>query len=244
MIEYMVAIVVILIGGGIAFTLKRNKSNTTPSDNTETPNSKREYFISLDGKEYDFTEDVKNILKKDSPYKNKEYANENPYYMTTLDDPIIIEVAKLFQPYVKDMSDFDKANFILRFVQNSIKYTSDRENYGVAEKYVFPVNTLIRKKGDCEDVAFLFASLAYLNGLDVINVIVPNHVTTGVALENVDVDCMKWKYNGKTYYHAEATGVFKIGEYNVYYVSNQYVTPMIPDESFKNKLTDYNFETI
>ena len=243
MIAYLIVIAVALIGGGILFIFK-NKKDTLPIDEKPADNSKREYFISLDGKEYDFTEDVKNILKKDSPYKNKEYANENPYYMTTLDDPIIIEVAKLFQPYVKDMSDFDKANFILRFVQNSIKYTSDMENYGVAEKYVFPVNTLIRRKGDCEDVAFLFASLAYLNGLDVINVIVPGHVTTGVALENVDIDCMTWKHNGKTYYHAEATGVFKIGEYNVYYVSSQYVTPMIPDESFKNKLTDYNFETI
>lgn len=243
MIAYLIVIAVALIGGGILFIFK-NKKDTLPIDEKPVDNSKREYFISLDGKEYDFTEDVKNILKKDSPYKNKEYANKNPYYMTTLDDPIIIEIANLFKSYVKDMSDLDKANFILRFVQNSIKYTSDTENYGVAEKYVFPVNTLIRRKGDCEDVAFLFASLAYLNGLDVMNVIVPGHVTTGVALENVDIDCMTWKHNGKTYYHAEATGVFKIGEYNVYYVSSQYVTPMIPDESFKNKLTDYNFETI
>ncbi|MCD6567467.1 MAG: PKD domain-containing protein [Dehalococcoidia bacterium] len=54
---------------------------------------------------------------------------------------------------------FATAEEALEWVHSNIAYSSDEENYGVAEAWANPEKTLNRGRGDCEDQAFLLASL-------------------------------------------------------------------------------------
>lgn len=58
-----------------------------------------------------------------------------------------------------------KMTKIARWVQRNIKYITDEENYGVAEFWAPAVFTLLKGSGDCEDGAFLIASLALNSGV-------------------------------------------------------------------------------
>jgi hypothetical protein len=51
-------------------------------------------------------------------------------------------------------------------VEDNIQYVPDIKNYGQDEYWALPVITLNKKKGDCEDGAFLLASLMLNNGVD------------------------------------------------------------------------------
>lgn len=54
---------------------------------------------------------------------------------------------------------FTNATDALDWVYNNISYEEDLDNYGVAEAWANPEQTLNRGSGDCEDMAFLLASL-------------------------------------------------------------------------------------
>jgi len=58
-----------------------------------------------------------------------------------------------------------KMKKIARWVQQNITYLTDKENYGVPEFWAPPVFTLAKQSGDCEDGAFLMASLALNSGI-------------------------------------------------------------------------------
>lgn len=202
------------------------------------------YKIVWGWKVYDYTDEVKSYLEGESPYKNKRGPQAENYY-TTPDDPIMQNVAKMLSKDIEGFSDLDKANFILKFVQKSIVYTEDIDNYGEDEFYVLPVNTLKRKKGDCEDIAFLYTCLCNMCGLRTMNVKTPGHMTAGV-----DVVCSKkvwkWKWEGITYCHAEATSQKLIGELYTTFASSAYIFPDTNEagmESFKSQLTDYEFRS-
>ena len=53
----------------------------------------------------------------------------------------------------------DKALACLRFVMRNVTYVSDKQSYGIDEFWTFPNETLALKKGDCEDLSILVASL-------------------------------------------------------------------------------------
>lgn len=58
-----------------------------------------------------------------------------------------------------------KMTKIARWVQNNIQYISDEENYGTSEFWAPAIFTLMKGSGDCEDGAFLIASLALNSGV-------------------------------------------------------------------------------
>ena len=53
-------------------------------------------------------------------------------------------------------NDFDA---IREWVATNIRYRSDRENFGLNDYWQFPLETLERGSGDCEDIAILLCSL-------------------------------------------------------------------------------------
>jgi hypothetical protein len=59
----------------------------------------------------------------------------------------------------------EKAYKILQWVLDNIEYQSDLETYGMEEYWAYPVMTLSKKKGDCEDGAFLIHSLMLHAGI-------------------------------------------------------------------------------
>lgn len=177
-----------------------------------------------------------------SPYYGKHVDKRVDWlaYYPTLDDPVIKSVAVQldYLAGMKKLNDTQKANMILKFVQQSIRYTKDSEQYGKNEYYQLPVNTLARKAGDCEDSAFLFVALAHHCRLDTIIVDMIGHITDAV---NVSAFGKKYVLNNTKYYRAETTSAF------IQYVGiclnqdaeiERLSKPEMPTDAFKNALKE------
>ena len=115
-------------------------------------------------------------------------------------NPLLQQLAK----DVKGMSEQQAVNFLLRFVQTSLQYKTDENQFG-KENYLFPEETLYYPYSDCEDRSILFAWLVeHLLGLEVVGLDFPGHVATAVRFnENVAGDAITW--NGKRYVVADPT---------------------------------------
>lgn len=80
----------------------------------------------------------------------------------TLKDPA---KARAYNNYLAKFAVFknypieSKAFFVNFFVTTDITYTSDREQYGVADYWAAPAETILSRKGDCEDFAILQAEV-------------------------------------------------------------------------------------
>lgn len=105
---------------------------------------------------------------------------------------------------LEGMDQEDAVNFLLRFVQSSLKYQTDRQQFG-KENYLFPEETIYYPYSDCEDRSVLFAWLvARLLGLEVIGLNYPGHVATAVQLD-LDVEGDHVIYHGKKYVVSDPT---------------------------------------
>jgi hypothetical protein len=62
-------------------------------------------------------------------------------------------------------SDDDKMFSIEQWVQQNIEYKSDISNYGQLERWAYPIETLLKRSGDCEDQAFLIHSMGISAGV-------------------------------------------------------------------------------
>ena len=113
-------------------------------------------------------------------------------------------------PYVKELaedlcadSEWRTLKNILRWISLNIDYESDDVLYGTGEYWALPCETLYYMKGDCEDYAILFCSLAVAGGMDVCILDYPTHVSAGVYQDGELYFCdlfdgyllsnMKWK---------------------------------------------------
>ena len=102
------------------------------------------------------------------------------------------------------MTEQQAVNFLLRFVQTSLKYETDSEQFG-EENYLFPEETLFYPYSDCEDRAVLFAWLVRsLLKLDVIGLDYPGHVAAAVSFSE-KVNGASIDYHGKTYVVTDPT---------------------------------------
>jgi hypothetical protein len=111
---------------------------------------------------------------------------------------------KQLAAHMKGMSEQQAVNFLLRFVQTSLKYKTDEAQFG-EENYLFPEETLVYPYSDCEDRAVLFAWLVHsLLGLRVVGLDYPGHVAAAVYFnETVSGDCVD--YQGKRYVVTDPT---------------------------------------
>jgi len=68
-------------------------------------------------------------------------------------------------PLSREQTDFDKrAKAVWNYVAKNIEYKVDRAS-AIADFWQFPAETLALKSGDCEDCAFLLASLLIASGI-------------------------------------------------------------------------------
>ncbi|MGE4519812.1 MAG: hypothetical protein AB7E04_09930 [Desulfobacteraceae bacterium] len=159
----------------------------------------------------------------DFEYKGKEYTFEayfNPhlieymksvpqlpmetYFMGTPDPLLSRYLADSIREKIEGFSDFEKVNFILRFVQKSFPYKTDDEQFGY-EKYFYPEEMIYYPYSDCEDRSALFASLVKkITGFDVLILDYPGHVSTAVSIPG-DVKGDYITAKGKKYYIADPT---------------------------------------
>ncbi|MCW8831261.1 MAG: hypothetical protein OQK32_07055 [Gammaproteobacteria bacterium] len=106
--------------------------------------------------------------------------------------------------HMKGMDEQKAVNFLLRFVQTSLRYKTDEVQFG-KENYLFPEETLYYPYSDCEDRSILFAWLVHsLLGMDVVGLDYPGHVATAVRFKGrIAGDAIM--HNGQRYVVADPT---------------------------------------
>jgi hypothetical protein len=136
----------------------------------------------------------------------------------TSNDDVVKDVAYQLRSFAQNenYNQSDTVNFILFFIQNNIRYTSDNESKGCMEYWRYPVETLVDKKGDCEDTSVLFASIMDALNYDVVLLFYLidedfGHLAVGINIEEGMGEYIEFK--GEKYYYCETTTLgYKIGE--------------------------------
>lgn len=102
---------------------------------------------------------------------------------------------------------FNQAYNVLKFVQSCIPYSFDRDTTGHEDWARYPIETLVERTGDCEDVAILCAAVLARLGFQVVLLLYPRHLAFGVAgANNLQGDYVEDPKTGTRYYYGEATG--------------------------------------
>lgn len=106
------------------------------------------------------------------------------------------------------LSAYEQLCNTLAFVQQNIRYTDDLcvETGQLIEYPKFPLETLVEKRGDCEDQSILAAALLAAMGYEVALLILPIHVALGVAgFDNRPGSRVVHPANGLRYLYTETT---------------------------------------
>ena len=124
-----------------------------------------------------------------------------------------------------DLSEMDRLQIVLDFVQQAVPYVKDSESKTISKPYIyvrFPDETLFDREGDCNCKAFLAGSMYYLMGFDVLyaSSTKQKHTLIGLKLDSdllarngivMDND-NTLEYNNSRYILCETThSGFKIG---------------------------------
>jgi hypothetical protein len=154
--------------------------------------------------------------------QNQPYSNDKIAGFVTPKERVILDLVKKLELLIqsKQYDDYDRINFYLNFVQDSIIYRYDNETAGCEEYWKFPVETLVDKNGDCEDTSVLLASILDVLDYDVALLYYSwkeddkslGHLAVGVSLDE-DYGSYVSAENGKKYFYCETTSEnFLIGE--------------------------------
>jgi hypothetical protein len=93
-----------------------------------------------------------------------------------LANSILVELKQI----IKNKSEYEAVNMILRFVQTSFKYKTDQDQFDY-EKVFFPEETLYYPYSDCEDRSIMFSYLVEsILGLDVVGIKYDGHLSAAV----------------------------------------------------------------
>ena len=79
---------------------------------------------------------------------------------------VMDDIIQYLKTYTDGKTNLQKAMIVLSFVQDSVGYQLDKDQYGTDEFWATPYETLYSGFGDCEDTATLFVSIASAMGLD------------------------------------------------------------------------------
>ena len=104
-----------------------------------------------------------------------------------MNDGAVKAIAEYLEPKLEGLTNMQRAIVVMCFVQDAIDYETDASQYGKDEFWATPLETVFSGRGDCEDTAILFVSLAEVLGLDAGLVSfedpVSGHMSAAVALE-------------------------------------------------------------
>lgn len=134
--------------------------------------------------------------------KNKPRMPATSPEYVTYNDPSINIMAKDIADVAQILDEDCMYCTIINFVQ-SMLYEFDIDYIGLDEYPKYPIETIVDKKGDCEDTSYLLAALYKALGIDAVLVLYPGHMATAVACD----DCKGsfFELDGKRYYYIETT---------------------------------------
>ena len=91
-------------------------------------------------------------------YKDYPCTDFSLYVKAPLDNHTLNSLESQIASELANKSTLEAVNFLLHFVQSSLKYKTDKQQFGY-EKYFFAEETLASEYNDCEDRAILFTQL-------------------------------------------------------------------------------------
>lgn len=154
--------------------------------------------------DYRFTLDIP--LNSNTYYYYKKQSKRNSYasYASEHNNyQYLSQVAKKLSVDAKELgyTGWKLVEYLTAFVQQNITYTKDPYNNG-SDYPKFPIETLMEKKGDCEDSAILLISLLKLFGFNAVLIQLPSHMAVGISCSN----CKSYyNFEGKKYAYIETT---------------------------------------
>lgn len=126
------------------------------------------------------------------------------YFQAELPDGTKQELLNQLRPYILGMSEQRALNVILHFVQKSLRYQTDQQQFNY-ENYLFAGETIHYPYADCEDRAVLFAYLVKnLLGNEVVGLQYDGHIATAVAVKS-DIQGDAFTVRGKRFVVADPT---------------------------------------
>lgn len=133
-----------------------------------------------------------------------------PTLLVVPDDPYVQAIVSTFD----SESEWDKAMDIMNWIYVNIDYRTDNELYGCSEYWAVPSETLYYMKGDCEDLAILFCSMAVAMGLDAVLLDYPEHTAAGVYIDGTLYQCkMGFSYLSKNLrFDGDEPTIYEIGD--------------------------------
>jgi len=157
-------------------------------------------------------------LYKDSNVNRmpQSISNDAMKSFVTIEEKVIENIANTLNNLATEQgfNTVETVNFILRFVQLNINYQDDKLSKNKEEYWRYPVETLVDKRGDCEDTSVLFGSIMKILGYDTVLLFyilddVNGHLAIGV---NVPGDNGHFVLkDGKKYFYCETTSVNNMG---------------------------------
>ena len=111
---------------------------------------------------------------------------------------------KQLQNIIKNKTEVEAVNILLRFMQTAFAYQTDGQQFN-SENYLLPIETLHYPYSDCEDKTAMFAWLVEtLLGLDTVLLHYPGHIAAAVKFSQLPKgDSLSFK--GKRYTVADPT---------------------------------------
>jgi len=137
-------------------------------------------------------------------YKTFPQSQYSVYYKAKNSSAIHNSLLMQLKPLIKDKTELEAVNVLLRFVQTSFKYKTDQEQFSY-EKVFFPEETVFYNYSDCEDRSIMFAYLVKnILGLDVVGVKYNDHMSAAVRFSS-KVKGDSFIYQNKKYIMTDPT---------------------------------------
>jgi hypothetical protein len=137
-------------------------------------------------------------------YKTFPQSDYTIYFSTKNSTPLSNSILVQLKQLVKEKSEIEAVNLLLRFVQTSFKYKTDQKQFSY-EKVMFPEETINYPYSDCEDRSILFSYLVRnLLDIDIVGVKYNDHLATAVNFSS-NLSGNNFFYKGKQYTIADPT---------------------------------------
>ena len=147
--------------------------------------------------------DVEGYEKLIIPRQCYEYFYE--YKFITVHDANLLRLHDLLEERMNGYDDEEKANALCRFVYYNVGYTLDSDLFGIDDYCQYPLETLYRGMGDCEDQAVLLMTLLEMSEIDCVAIMTSAHHSVGVAVDAYGY-FVNTPFSDTAYYTLEATG--------------------------------------
>lgn len=266
--ETLRAVETLAVKGIIDFVVDRSVKVTSPLSRAELRNtttlSFRWKFPPEVGKEFEVSLKVPTPLIdffRVKPRMRVAEFNESrgnlifTWYLmvrTPHDDPYLSELAEKLKSLAKreGMDEYDRLWFAASFIQ-SMKYSLANEFSPTGDYPSYPLETLYRGSGDCEDLSIAMISLYEQMGYRSTLLIMPNHAAVAVSIPNALVRWPKVRYDLIFYEGTPVVWVdlldlqeklskgkaslgFDLGGYEYFYVetTNYFMPGEVPDLSW------------